>query len=228
MRLCQIITLLCVAHTAISHAAEETEATVATGREVTVRLDDSQPSDADPLLVKGTPQPDAITEAEPELLEAAPDTKIPERPSGPEVRVEHLSPGNGLTDATGVKIVAPFPAKPMSPAPEGWRFEVSASVPPFTREVEISPGVKISLTIRPHLLVPDSDGAETFSIPEPGYDSGLGYQQTATVGAILSQSIRQVEKDSQQLSTAIERLQQLLGSLPQVEPAPQANPAPKR
>ena len=101
----------------------------------------------------------------------------------------------------------------------------SDSAPPFTREVELATGSKITLTIRPHLLVPEADGANVFAIPEPGYDNPLGYQQTATVGAILSNSIRRLDEDSKQLGTAIDSLQQLLISLPKPEPQPEAKPA---
>jgi hypothetical protein len=84
--------------------------------------------------------------------------------------------------------------------------------------------------VRPHLLVPDANGADVFTIAEPGYESSLGYQQSATVGAILSNSIRQLDDDSKQLGIAIDRLQQLLISLPkpEPEPKPEAAPAPSR
>jgi len=126
-----------------------------------------------------------------------------------------------------VKLSAPFPAKPLSQPPVGWRLDTSDSAPPFTREVEISPGSKITLTIRPHLLVPDADGAQVFTVSEPGYDNALGYQQTATVGAILSESIRQLDEESKQLGTAIDSLQQLLVSLPKPEPLPEPKPETK-
>jgi hypothetical protein len=141
------------------------------------------------------------------------------------VRVEKLHTGKGVIDPAQVKLLAPFPAKPLAQAPAGWRLDASDSAPPFTREVEISPGSKITLTIRPHLLIPDADGAEVFTISEPGYENALGYQQTATVGAILSNSIRQLDEESKQLGTAIDNLQQLLVSLP--KPAPQPEPQPE-
>ncbi len=165
-----------------------------------------------PVLVTGTPPPD----------EEPIKTPLPE--AGVAVRVEKMSISQGSVDPTQVKLLAPYPAKPMSQAPVGWRLDTSDSATPFTEEVEISSGAKITLTIRPHLLVPDSDGAEVFSISEPGYDSALGYQQTATVGAVLANSIHQLDEDSKQLGASIDRLQQLLVSLP--KPEPQAAPAP--
>ncbi|GAA5131446.1 hypothetical protein JIN84_06730 [Luteolibacter yonseiensis] len=157
---------------------------------------------------------------------AAPATTEEVKPGTPEdglaVRVEKVQPGTGSVDPAEVKLLAPFPAKPMSPVPAGWHLTTSDAAPPFTREVEVSPGTKVTLTIRPHLLVPDADGAEAFAIPEPGYDHTLGFRQNSTVAAILSDSIRGIDENSKQLGTVIESLQQLLVSLPKTgEPAPQ-------
>ena len=163
-----------------------------------------------PVLVSGTPQ-------EEEQPVKAPET-------GVAVRVDKLSTGQGIIDPSSVKLLAPYPPKALAQPPAGWRLDTSDSATPFTREVEIAAGSKITLTIRPHLLVPDADGAQVFSIPEPGYDSALGYQQVATIGAILGNSISQLDEDSKYLGASIERLQQLLISLPKSEP--QAAPEP--
>jgi hypothetical protein len=166
--------------------------------------------------------------AEPELLEEAP----PGDPApGLAVRVEKLQSGNQAIDHKQVRVLAPFPAKLLAKSPAGWRIESSESAPHFTREVELSPGKHISLTVRPHVLVPDADGSAVFSIPEPGYNAPLGYHQSATVGAILSTSIHQLDKDAAELGKAIEQLQQLLVSLPKTEQppaAPETQPANKR
>lgn len=189
-----------------------------------------QPS---PVLVTGKPPEEAdLTKtpvAEPQnAIAVAPDEEFPKPENGLAVRVEKLHSGTGVMDPAQVKLLAPFPAKPLAAAPAGWHLDASDSAPPFTREVEISPGTKITLTIRPHLLVPDADGASVFTISEPGYDNALGYRQTATVGAILSNSIRQLDDDSKQLGTAIESLQQLLISLPKPEVQPETKPTPIR
>jgi len=160
-----------------------------------------------------------------ETDEPAPSELIPEEPEpeprkGLVVRVENIQPGNGSVDPSKVKLIAPFPAKPLTAPPAGWHLEASASAPPFTREVELSPGKHIKLTIRPHLLVPDTDGTEVFVVSEPGFDPSLGYLQDATVGAILSKSIRQLDDDSKELGTVIDNLQQLLVSLPKPEHDP--------
>jgi hypothetical protein len=163
-----------------------------------------------------------------ELIEEITAAEEPAEPEGGlAVRVESLQTGEGALDASQVKLLAPFPAKPIAPAPEGWLLDPSDSAPPFTREVEISPGAKITLSIRPHLLIPEADGTEVFSISEPGYEAQLGYQQAATVSAILGDSVAQLEDDSIRLGVAIDQLHQLLSSLPQPEPETTPSQRPK-
>lgn len=188
-----------------------------------------------PVLVTGKPPEDAgiIKEPtpEPEKTPAIrPEGDAPKPQPGLAVRIEKLQTGSGSIDPKQIKLLAPFPAKPLSQPPAGWHLAPSESAPPFTRKVELAPGSEITLNIRPHLLVPDTDGANVFTIAEPGYEYSLGYGQTATVGAILSTSIRQLEDDSKQLGTAIDSLQQLLISLPKPEPQPVdiSKPAPVR
>ena len=178
-------------------------------------------------LIEGNekPETDEETANSEETEEPAPSELILEEPDpkprkGLVVRVENIQPGTGSVDPSKVKLIAPFPAKPLSAPPAGWHLEASASAPPFTREVELSPGNRIKLTIRPHLLVPDTDGTEVFVVSEPGFDPSLGYLQDATVGAILSKSIRQLDDDSKELGVVIDNLQQLLVSLPKPEPDP--------
>ena len=180
---------------------------------------------ASPVLVTG--KPPEIADPPPATANDAPAEEPLAKPeSGLAVRVEKLQTGKGSVNPSQVKLLAPFPAKPLAQPPAGWKLDPSETAPPFTREVEIAPGSKITLTIHPHVLVPDADGASSFIIPEPGYDSALGYQQTATVGAILSNSLRQLDNDSKQLGDAIDSLQQLLISLPKPEqPEPEVKPA---
>lgn len=207
--------------------------------EVTVVLEDAPvppavvedlPPVESPVLVTGKP-PDGANVVVPAGENAAPavidpEESNPEPENGLAVRVEKLKSGNGAIDPSQVKLMAPFPAKPLASIPLGWHLDASESAPPFSREVEIAPGSRITLTIRPHLLVPDADGEGVFSISEPGYDNAQGYQQTATVGAILSNSIRQMDEDAKRLDTAIGKLQQLLVTLPQPEPQPEVKPSP--
>jgi len=193
-------------------------------------------SDAGPVLVTGKPparKADEQVEPEPATQAAIPEQEEQDPPkpeTGLAVRIEKLRTGQGAVDPSQIKLVAPFPAKPLAQPPAGWHLEASESAPPFTRKVELAPGSEVTLTVRPHLLVPDANGADVFTIAEPGYEASLGYQQSATVGAILSNSIRQLDDDSKQLGIAIDRLQQLLISLPkpEPEPKPEAAPAPSR
>jgi hypothetical protein len=188
-----------------------------------------QESAKEPVLVTGKPPADTGIVKETETPIDPPQETIAEEPApkpqkGLAVRVEKLQAGTGIIDPSKVKLLAPFPAKPLGPAPAGWKLEASESAPPISREVELSPGKKITLKIRPQLLVPDADGATVFNIAEPGFEASLGYQQAATVGAILSNSIRQLDEESKQLGTTIDNLQQLLVSLPKPEPEPQPAP----
>jgi hypothetical protein len=184
------------------------------------------PPEGTELLGDGMPPADTVS-PEPAAEEPAPPPR-----KGLNVRVEKLQTGTGNIDPSKVKLLAPFPAKPLATAPAGWRLEYSESAPPFTREIELSPGKKITLEVRPHLLVPETDGTGSFNVLEPGFNPALGYRQDATVGAILSNSIRQLDTDSKTLGAAIDNLQQLLVSLPKPEPEPQpeppTKPAPRR
>jgi hypothetical protein len=173
------------------------------------------------LLADGIPPDADAVSPEPAAEEPAAEAPPPPPRKGLNVRVEKLQTGTGNIDPAKVKLLAPFPAKPLASAPAGWRLESSESAPPFTREIELSPGKKITLEVRPHLLVPEADGSGVFNVLEPGFDPSLGYRQDTTVGAILSNSIRQLDTDSKTLGAAIDNLQQLLVSLPKPEPEPQ-------
>ncbi len=178
---------------------------------------------------QSTDPPEELNAATEATEPAAAQPPAPENPpaeSEPSltVKVEKLQLGEGPIDPQSVKLRAPFPAKPLAAIPAGWRLESPATAPPFLRTVELAPGASITLTIRPHLLVPDSDGATRFAITEPGLDPSLGYRQTHTVGAVLATSIRQLDADAKQLGDAIDQLQQLVMALPQAEPKPSAKP----
>jgi len=160
-----------------------------------------------PVLVTGRPPEHAELLKEPPIEPAEPE-------KGVAVQVEKLQSGKGPIDPKTVKLLAPFPAKPLSEPPAGWMFDSSGKAPAFTREIELSPGSKITLNIKPHVLVQISDGTTQFSLDAPGFDASLGFHQPSTVGTILSTSIRQLDEDSKQLGDAIDRLQQLLVSLP--------------
>lgn len=173
--------------------------------------------DGTPVLVTGVPPEGA------EIEEEMPP--VPE-PEGVTVHVEPGKAGNPAIDAAAVKLLAPFPAKPLFQPPSGWRLEHPQEVPPFVREVPLSNGTRISLSIRPHLLVPDADGENVLAVQEPGYDPALRYAQTGTMSAVLSSSVERMEEDSRKLGDALDRLNQLLSSLPSPEAPPTAKEVP--
>ena len=163
---------------------------------------------------------------------AAAATVIPNNPAAPAtsapqpsltVQVEKLQTSSSPIDPKSVTLVSPFPAKPLAAVPPGWHLAASTSAPPFIRVVDLAPATSITLNIRPHLLVPD---ATTFSITEPGFNSALGYCQTQTISAILANTIQQLDADAVQLGNAIDKLQQLVSSLPKPELKPLPLPLP--
>lgn len=165
------------------------------------------------------PEPEAEPEAEPEP-EPEPEAKKP----GLEVRVESIRKGTGEIDPTLVQLKAGFPAKPLSTPPNGWVLEKSELAPAFRKEVTLQPGTVISLSIIPHVLAPDSDGLNTFSVNEPGFEVPRGYRQENTVSAILGRSVAQLDHDALQLGNAISELHRLLASLPKSEETPTEEP----
>jgi len=194
--------------------------------EVTVVLpppEPTAPASETPIAEKKeAPSPESTPKPEPAPPTAATVDRPEEEPKqGLSVRVERLQTGSAEIDPEKVKLLAPFPAKLLARSPQGWKIESSENAPPITREVELAPGKRISLSVRPHLLVAESDRSNVFQIAEPGYDPAHGYRQNTTVGAILSKSVLQLDNDSRQLGTVIDQLQQLLVSLPQ---APSAAP----
>lgn len=141
-------------------------------------------------------------------------------PEGVTIHVEPGRDGSAKVDADAVKFLAPFPAKPLFQAPVGWRLEHPGDVPAFVEKVQLANGTNISLSIRPHLLVPDADGQNVLAVNEPGYEPALRYAQTGTMSAILSESADRMEEDSLKMSEALDRLGQLLSSLPAAPEAP--------
>jgi hypothetical protein len=192
-----------------------------------------QPTAEESAAAPAEPAPPAEPAAPADPEPPPPSTQDPAVPSDPEppapepslsVNIEKLQTGRETIDPKSVTLQAPFPAKPLGAIPAGWHLEAPSTAPPFVREVELAPGAVITLNIRPHLLVPDADGATTFSIVEPGFDPTQGYRQAHTVGAVLASSIQQLDADSKKLGDAIDQLQQLVMSLPQPDPRPDSNP----
>jgi hypothetical protein len=182
--------------------------------EVTVVLPPPNETEANPRAVTSEEEPKAIV--------------IPETPQPINVRVESIRSGTGKIDPKNIEIKSSFPTKALTPPPAGWKLETSDKAPAFTRQVEIKPGVFISLEIMPHVLSPDADGAEVFSLTEPKYDHHKGYEQDQSVANILESSINQLETDSIKMGSALSELHQLLASLPKPEiSAPNTLPSTK-
>ncbi|BCX49111.1 hypothetical protein HAHE_30190 [Haloferula helveola] len=158
-----------------------------------------------PVLVTGNPPIDVDLMEDPEL--ASPD------PGGVRVEIEG-GDTNSHFAAKDIKLVAPFPAKPLSSPPKGWRLIHPESAPAISEQVSLANGSKIRLSIRPHVLVPDADGSQVFALSEPGFDPTLGYAQTETVGAVLADTIHDLDRNGDRLDAAARRLAELLDSLP--------------
>lgn len=207
-------------------------------------VEGEEPENADkkkkPVLVSGkppekkeeeekTPEPEEPVSEEPKPEEKQPEEIIvPETPEPSAVRVESIRSGTGAIDPKNIEIKSNFPTKALIQPPSGWKLESSEQAPAFTRQVEIKPGTFISLQITPHVLSPESDGANIFSVTEPGYDHQKGYQQDQTVANILESSISQLETDSMKMGSALSELHRLLASLPKPETPVSNTPPPSK
>jgi hypothetical protein len=199
----------------LSALLEAEAATAVSGPSVTVNLAPSPTGEEleEPVLVTGRPPTDTLLESEVH--------PSPEEISGVRVEVE-AGASNAHVDASKIKLLAPFPAKPLSSPPSGWKLVHPNNAPPFSKKVELASGSSVILSIRPHVLVPDADGDDVFGLHEPGYNATDGYAQRETIGAILADSIMSLDANSDRLNAAAKRLDELLTSLP--APAPKASP----
>jgi hypothetical protein len=194
-----------------------------------VELEGGAAETSEPVLVTGNPPSDAKVihsdenYREPDELPAAEES--PESTTEPKgVRVE-VEGGTATSTfrAEEIRLLAPFPAKPLANPPSGWQLEHPKDAPPLSKKVKLANGSELVLSIRPHVLVPSSDGSNVFSLSEPGYDASEGYSQTKTVGSILADSIHQLDEQGDRLGTAARRLSELLDSLPPDVPTDSAS-----
>ena len=161
---------------------------------------------------------DETSDAEPATEpEPAPENKEP----GLEIRVESVTEGTGVIDPSQIKLKASFAPKALATPPAGWTLKKTDEAPTLVRSVELQPGTSIALRIQPHILSPESDGINIFSVGEPGFDTALGYQQTQTVSAILGDSVAKLDSDALRLGNAISELHNLLASLPKQDANPE-------
>jgi len=218
------------------HFPEESERLV--GRDITVDLtkltgdDDLAVEDAEPAATEEeyvgeesttqdqeTGEPDDGVRVSPSVAHTDEPEAAKEEERGVQISVSAVSGKLESVDPGQISIKAPFPAKPLTPAPAGWKLVRSEDPEAgFEQAVEITPGTGMKLTIRPHVLVPDSDGTTTFAVIEPGFQPSLQYRQADTVGCLLGNSIRHLKEDDAKIGESIRRLEQLLVSLPNPEP----------
>ena len=137
-------------------------------------------------------------------------------PEGIQIQIEKTASKSGQVNRKGkVKIDAPWPAKPISVPPVGWEFAPGAAdSDPFRTQVKLTNGNTVDLSITPYVLVPIADGRSAIKIPEPGYNATLEFSQKDTLGVMLENSTAEIENHEKHAADAIQRLQQLLSSLP--------------
>ncbi|MES2981985.1 MAG: hypothetical protein V4727_06700 [Verrucomicrobiota bacterium] len=202
--------------------------------------EEAKPEDSEtkkPVLVSGkppettedeTPEPEELKPEEPRPEEPTPEEIVIEKtPAAPAVRVESIRAGTGKIDPKNIQIKSSFPTKALAEPPNGWKLETTDKASPFSRQVEIKPGIFIALEINPHILSPVADGEKTFAVTEPGYDPLKGYQQDHTVANILESSITQLDQDALKMGNALSELHRLLASLPKPE-TPVSNTPPSK
>lgn len=162
-----------------------------------------------------------LNEGMPPLSELTPLTPTPpevEKPvnEGIQIQVEKSNGKAGGGAGNGeVKITSPWPAKPLDVPPLGWKYiPAPAGIEPYRTTVKLGDSDSVNLAITPYVLVPASDGRNVIRISEPGYQPSQNNLQQSTIGSILQQSTEEIERNERQTGAAIQRLQQLLSSLP--------------
>lgn len=178
------------------------------------------PPEHSDLLDPGTGNGSKLEEGEStsvDLLDAGAtepgDPASPAERSGVTIEIEGGA-NAGRYDPDEVKLLAPFPAKPLIAPPSGWKIVQPEGLPAFSETAELPNGTQLNLSIRPHLLVPDADGSRIFALSEPGFDARLGYAQTDTIGSVLADTIHALDENGDRLDAAARRLSELLDSLP--------------
>jgi len=172
-----------------------------------------------PVVTDDKSKEEFIEEDLAEALEALDDEPSEEEEDevvekGIQVQIEKIA-GKPVNGDGSVKVDAPWPAKPISTPPTGWKFALAGKgVEPFLTKVTLSNGSDVELSITPYILEPLSDGLTSIKITEPGYQAGVGYDEENTLGIMLQNSTKEIENHEKQTAQAIERLQQLLSSLP--------------
>jgi hypothetical protein len=192
--------------------ADTVDALDAQAADIPVEEGVTDDADADPMLDK--PAQDAPAESEDAI--AGSDAEKKPANEGIQIQVEKVSGRSGDSSVIGeVKISSPWPAKPLDEPPLGWRYiPAREGIDPYRTTVKLGESSSVNLAITPYVLVPVSDGRNVIRISEPGYQPELSYLQKQTVGAVLQHSTEKIEQQEKLTGAAIQRLQQLLSSLP--------------
>lgn len=189
-------------------------------------LTDPVPSAEDPASMLELPPATIINESDKagKLAEGEPDKKglgglddsEQNKDGGIQIQVEKTAGKSGAKGKKGaVKVYSPWPAKPISNPPAGWKFAPAPEgTEPFRTQVKLDSGNTVDLSITPYVLVPISDGKTSIKIFEPGYDPIQKFSQQSTLGVMLLNSTTEIENHEKDAADAIQRLQQLLSSLP--------------
>lgn len=184
-----------------------------------LRVEEAGKTESEPISggSKGADDPVPASIEKPEFAEASAEMEMQKTADeGIHIQVEKSTARTGVVNEPGtVKIYSPWPAKPITPAPEGWMFaHAPAGLAPYRTTVKLSGGSSVDLTITPFVLVPRSDGLNAIRIVEPGFDPAKDMAQGDTIGNMLQNATEEVERHEQQAGAVIRRLQQLLSSLP--------------
>jgi hypothetical protein len=93
--------------------------------------------------------------------------------------------------------------------PAGWKVVPLEAMKIDSDPIEVHAGLSSVISLSPYKLVPDPKLAP-FAFKEPGFDAALGVHQTSTVGAILSNYIREEQKLDEKLGSVIDQIRTVL------------------
>jgi hypothetical protein len=93
--------------------------------------------------------------------------------------------------------------------PPGWKVIPLEETKINSDPIELRDGLSSVISLSAYKLVPDPKVAQ-FAFKEPGFDPTLGIHQTNTVGAILSNYIREEQKIDEKLGSVIDQIRTVL------------------
>jgi hypothetical protein len=108
-----------------------------------------------------------------------------------------------------VLLIERISPKVVGVVPSGWKVVPLEGAKIDSDPIEIRAGLSSVISLSPYKLVPDPKLAP-FAFKEPGFDPTLGIHQTNTVGAILSNYIREEQKLDEKLGSVIDQIRTVL------------------